>query len=673
MERKNKAACFWSKILILALCVTMLCGGQLSAAETNGAPSILVGNQRETVSLDGEWDYFAEEAGGEIPEILPSDLLFSKTVSLPAYTAGGDAAERIWYRKTFTLVNDPAEAVLLAFGTDIGPAAVYVNNIKAEQNIAPLLHAGENSIVLLRQAPEDAAENLHFTDRIEMIFCKAPVIGSVTYEADPETGEVSFGIGLMNPINRDLTTDVSILLKDAEGNRKGSFVLEHIAVPAGGSVSATLSGIKIDNFTENSLWTAAKPTVYTAEIVTSGDRYELPFAVRKDPLFGSDGYRFGTDLIVSDFFADEQNQGYTWKTEWVTAFFKLIKSFNWTVITYRDGRLPEFWEEAALREGILLVDKNGDDGWAEKQDALWTAETALAAKAAELKQNDPNDSILPVLYGAAEGLYNDIPALSGVSAIRLKNIFSAGTQEDVKESRNIIEYFKEMFQKTFIREKRYKIFLEGLGNTLLIAVAATGFGVLIGMLIAIIKVWNHEQILAKKRNPILYGLNWLAEFYTTIIRGTPVVVQLLITYNIIFVFSDKAVLVGIFAFSINSGAYVSEIIRAGINSVDRGQTEAGRSLGLSQVTTMKSIVLPQAFKNILPALGNEFIAVLKETSVIGYLGVIDLTRAGELVRSRTADAYFTLISVALVYLILVFGLSTLFKRFERRLNKSDRN
>ncbi|HIU29998.1 MAG TPA: amino acid ABC transporter permease [Candidatus Egerieisoma faecipullorum] len=230
-----------------------------------------------------------------------------------------------------------------------------------------------------------------------------------------------------------------------------------------------------------------------------------------------------------------------------------------------------------------------------------------------------------------------------------------------------------MINKTFIRDNRYKLFLEGLGNTLLVAVASTGFGVIIGMLIAIVKVWNHQTILAKKKNPVLRFLNFLAEFYTTVIRGTPVVVQLLITYNVIFVFSDRAVLIGIFAFSINSGAYVSEIIRAGINSVDKGQTEAGRSLGLSQVTTMKSIVLPQAFKNILPALGNEFIAVLKETSVIGYLGVIDLTRAGELVRSRTADAFFTLLFVALIYLILVFGLSAVFKRFERRLNRSDRN
>ncbi len=228
------------------------------------------------------------------------------------------------------------------------------------------------------------------------------------------------------------------------------------------------------------------------------------------------------------------------------------------------------------------------------------------------------------------------------------------------------DQFCSLFEKTFIRDDRYLLFLEGLGNTLLIAVSATLIGVLIGLVVAVVKVW-HQQT---GRGRLLNGI---MEFYTTIIRGTPVVVQLLITYNVIFAFSDKAVLIGIFAFSINSGAYVSEIIRAGINAVDRGQLEAGRSLGLSQSTAMIHIVLPQALKNVLPALGNEFIAILKETSVIGYLGVRDLTRAGELVRSRTADAYFSLISVALIYLLLVLGLSALFKKLERRLAKSDRN
>lgn len=232
-----------------------------------------------------------------------------------------------------------------------------------------------------------------------------------------------------------------------------------------------------------------------------------------------------------------------------------------------------------------------------------------------------------------------------------------------------INYLTEMFEKTFIRDDRYKLFLEGFKNTLVIAVFATLLGVIIGLIVAVVKVWYKQY----PKNVLLKILNFIAEIYTTIIRGTPVVVQLMLSYFVIFAASDKAVLVGIIAFSFNSGAYVSEIIRAGINAVDKGQTEAGRSLGLSQSRTMISIVLPQAFKNILPALGNEFIAILKETSVIGYLGVVDLTKAGEMVRSRTADAFFCLIFVAAVYLVLVLGLSALFKKMEKRMSKSDRS
>ncbi len=221
------------------------------------------------------------------------------------------------------------------------------------------------------------------------------------------------------------------------------------------------------------------------------------------------------------------------------------------------------------------------------------------------------------------------------------------------------------FVKTFIAEDRYKLFFEGIGNTLLIAFFATLMGVVLGTIVAIIKVYH-------KQSGKLKILNAICEVYTTVIRGTPIVVQLLITYNIIFVWSTQAVAVGILGFGINSGAYVAEIIRGGINAVDIGQTEAGRSLGLSQAQTMKSIVLPQAIKNVLPAIGNEFISLLKETSIIGYLGVIDLTKAAERVISRTMDVYFPYISIALVYLAIVCVLNYLVKKLERRLAKSDR-
>ena len=227
-----------------------------------------------------------------------------------------------------------------------------------------------------------------------------------------------------------------------------------------------------------------------------------------------------------------------------------------------------------------------------------------------------------------------------------------------------MNFIVEGFEKTFIREDRYKMFTEGISNTLMVALFATLIGILIGALIAIVKTVH-------KQSNKLKLLNLIAEVYTTIIRGTPVVVQLLIMYNIVFVWSDNAVLIGIIGFGINSGAYVAEIIRAGINAVDIGQTEAGRSLGLSRGQTMRTIVLPQAIKNVLPAIGNEFISLLKETSVIGFLGVIDLTKAAERVISRTADVYFPYITIALIYLAIVCILNYFVKKLEKRLAKSD--
>ena len=226
-------------------------------------------------------------------------------------------------------------------------------------------------------------------------------------------------------------------------------------------------------------------------------------------------------------------------------------------------------------------------------------------------------------------------------------------------------YLCSAFEKTFIREDRYIDFLSGLGNTLIITLGATVLGVLIGAMIAVIKT-IHKQTGKMKI------VNGICEAYTTIIRGTPVVVQLLIMYFIVFANSTRPVLVGIIGFGINSGAYVAELMRAGINAVDIGQTEAGRSLGLSRGVTMRTIVLPQAIKNVLPAIGNEFISLLKETSVIGYLGVMDMTRVAQRVISRTADPYFPYIAIALVYLGMVCILNYFVKKLEKRLARSDR-
>lgn len=231
--------------------------------------------------------------------------------------------------------------------------------------------------------------------------------------------------------------------------------------------------------------------------------------------------------------------------------------------------------------------------------------------------------------------------------------------------------FSNQFYLTFIKDNRYKVFLEGFGNTLLISICAIIIGVIIGILIAIYRV-SYAQ--SNKKNPFKSIINAILTSYVAIIRGTPIVLQILIMYYIVLVsFKDYAVIIAIIAFGLNSSAYVSEIFRGGILAVDKGQMEAGRSLGLSKSQTMKNIIIPQAIKNCLPALGNEFIAILKETSIVGYIPVTDLTKASNLITGVTYNAFFPLISVAIIYFILVAGLSQLFKRMERKLAQSDRS
>lgn len=229
----------------------------------------------------------------------------------------------------------------------------------------------------------------------------------------------------------------------------------------------------------------------------------------------------------------------------------------------------------------------------------------------------------------------------------------------------IISFFKgigESFYQSVIYDNRYEYIFEGLLNTLLIAFFAVILGIVIGVMIAIIRNY-HES--TKK----LKFLDMLARWYVNIIRGTPVILQLMIIYYVMFQSINISILfVGILAFGINSGAYVSEIIRAGINSIPIGQTEAGYSLGLKYSQIMKHIILPQAIKNILPALGNEFITLLKETSVGAYIGIIELTKASDIIASRTYDYFFPLIIIALIYLVMTLGLSKLLKVMERRLN-----
>ena len=229
-----------------------------------------------------------------------------------------------------------------------------------------------------------------------------------------------------------------------------------------------------------------------------------------------------------------------------------------------------------------------------------------------------------------------------------------------------MQELKKEFILNFIEDNRWKYIVDGLKITLIVTIFAVLIGVLLGFLIAIVRT-THDK------TGKLKILNAICKVYLTVIRGTPVVVQLMIIYFIIFGSVDiSKVLVAIIAFGINSGAYVAEIFRSGIMSIDNGQFEAGRSLGFNYAQTMMYIIMPQAFKNVLPTLCNEFISLLKETSVSGYIALQDLTKGGDIIRSRTYDAFMPLIAVALVYLIIVMLLTSLVGQLERRLRKSER-
>ena len=228
-----------------------------------------------------------------------------------------------------------------------------------------------------------------------------------------------------------------------------------------------------------------------------------------------------------------------------------------------------------------------------------------------------------------------------------------------------MEWLREQIYNNFIADNRWRYLTNGLKVTLEVTFFAVLIGIVLGLLVAVVRS-TYAKTGKMKIGSFLCGI------YFTVIRGTPVVVQLLIIYFVVFgsVKIDK-VLVAIMAFGLNSGAYVAEIFRSGIMSIDNGQFEAGRSLGFSYGKTMLYIIMPQAFKNVLPALGNEFIVLLKETSVAGYIALEDLTKGGDIIRSRTFSAFFPLITVALIYLIMVTIFTKLVGILERRLRNSD--
>jgi polar amino acid transport system permease protein/polar amino acid transport system substrate-binding protein len=223
---------------------------------------------------------------------------------------------------------------------------------------------------------------------------------------------------------------------------------------------------------------------------------------------------------------------------------------------------------------------------------------------------------------------------------------------------------KERFIAAFIESDRWKLYISGLGITLEIALFAGVLGIIIGTILALMKLSTTEE-----GKPTIF--NYIATIYIDVIRGTPSVLQLLIMWFIIMASSNNGILVASLSFGINSGAYVAEIVRGGIMAVDKGQMEAGRSLGLSKAATMRYIVLPQAVKNIIPPLGNEFITLIKETAIVGYVSLTDLTRVANQIASRTYDAVMPLIGVAVIYFVIIKLLSTFLGKLERRMRVSD--
>ncbi|MDE6433256.1 MAG: ABC transporter permease subunit [Lachnospiraceae bacterium] len=264
-----------------------------------------------------------------------------------------------------------------------------------------------------------------------------------------------------------------------------------------------------------------------------------------------------------------------------------------------------------------------------------------------------------------------------VTGDRLKNIdftdsYTTAKQVIIVKSGNSkgSQTFMEKFRQTFIEQDRWQYIPKGLLNTLIITICAGILGILLGFVLAIIRVGHDRN---EEKSILIRVLNVIAKVYLTVFRGTPVMVQLLIMYYVVFVSVKVSPLVAaVLAFGLNSGAYVAEAVRAGIMSIEIGQFEAGRSLGFTYGQTMIHIIMPQAVKNALPAMCNEFIALLKESSIVGYIGLVDLTKAGDIIRSNTYEAMLPLCSVALVYLVIVLILTALVGRLERRLKRDAR-
>lgn len=344
----------------------------------------------------------------------------------------------------------------------------------------------------------------------------------------------------------------------------------------------------------------------------------------------------------------------------------------------KKGKQPYKKQEVSRKNGVLIVATNAsfkpyeyyEDGKITGLD-MDMMQAVCDRLGMELQIEDMEfDSIISAVISGKADVGT---AGMTVTEERLKNVDFTDTYTTAKqviivkdpEAAISANSFQQRFKDNFIEDSRYQYILRGFGNTLLITVFSVLIGIILGGVIALIRT-SHD------RNGGLTILNLICKIYLTVMRGTPAVVQLLIFYYIILVSVDAKLLVAVIAFGLNSAAYVAEVVRSGIMSVDMGQFEAGRSLGLSYRQTMTCVIIPQAFKNILPALCNEFISLLKETSISGYIALVDLTKAGDIIRSNTYDAFMPLIAVALIYLIMVMVLTAGVNALERRLRNNER-
>lgn len=327
---------------------------------------------------------------------------------------------------------------------------------------------------------------------------------------------------------------------------------------------------------------------------------------------------------------------------------------------------PHRYEDASLTISSLLAQKIDTvvldnvpaKVFVQKNPSLTQFSTPLTSEQYAIAVNKNKTDLLTMVNKTLEEMKNDGKLQQIIDSHMNKDYSDSSSQEALSGWDKLVADFK----LNFVENKRYMYIIKGFGVTLLISAGAILMGIFIGFWIAIIRS-------TADRTGKLKFLNLFCKFYLTVIRGTPVVVQLLIIYFVIFGSVDiNKILVAIIAFGLNSGAYIAEIIRSGINSIDRGQFEASRSLGLSYPKTIVFIILPQALKNVLPTLGNEFIVLLKETSVSGYIAIQDLTKGGDIIRSQTYNAFFPLLAVAIIYLIVVVFFSRLLNKLEKKLN-----